>query len=155
MTISEWLNKNKKQDNIFAPAMDAQTCINFLKDYLLDEDWRPINATNINQVNAQIVNDILMKYKRKKYKKKDKELYSLEPQDLIRYLTNYLLGENWYSVNPISTEQINTEIIFEILSKYSSKYNSEVSLNKKHDNFGILILLFILVVSLYIVFFRG
>ena len=45
-----------------------------------------------------------------------------ESVDLLRY---YLLGEDWYSVNPVSTEQINTEIVYEILRKYSPKFNRE------------------------------
>lgn len=43
----------------------------------------------------------------------------------IVILKDYLLGEDWYSYNPISQEQINTEIIHEILMKYSRRYRKE------------------------------
>ena len=34
-------------------------------------------------------------------------------------LAHHLLGEDWISINPISSEQINTEIVFEIERKYN------------------------------------
>lgn len=49
----------------------------------------------------------------------------MDAQIGISFLTQYLLGEDWYSVNPISTEQINCEIVHEILYKYSKKYRKE------------------------------
>ena len=49
----------------------------------------------------------------------------LEPQMAIDYLKDYLLGEDWYTVNPISQKQINTEIVFEILFKYSKRFKRE------------------------------
>ena len=50
----------------------------------------------------------------------------------IDFLANYLLGENWYSVNPISADQINTEIVHEILYKYSKKYRKEFRQRNKN-----------------------
>lgn len=44
----------------------------------------------------------------------------------IHFLAEYLLGPDWYSVNPVSQEQINTEIIEAILSKYSKRYKVEL-----------------------------
>lgn len=49
---------------------------------------------------------------------------ALEPQLALQFLKDYLLGD-WYSMNPISTEQINCEIVHEILYKYSKKYRKE------------------------------
>jgi hypothetical protein len=49
---------------------------------------------------------------------------ALEPQLALRFLKEYLLGD-WYSMNPISTKQINCEIVHEILYKYSRKYRKE------------------------------
>ena len=56
---------------------------------------------------------------------------SLEPQMAIGFLKAYLLGEDWYTVNPISQEQINTEIVFEILFKYSKRFKREYKTMKK------------------------
>lgn len=47
----------------------------------------------------------------------------MKAQVAIDELCRYFLGEDWYSVNPISTEQINTEIVYEIeckLKKYKA-----------------------------------
>ena len=49
----------------------------------------------------------------------------LEPQIAIDFLRAYLLGEDWYTVNPISQKQINTEIVFDILFKYSKRFKRE------------------------------
>lgn len=47
----------------------------------------------------------------------------LEPQIAFDILQKHFLGEYWYSVNPISTKQINTEVVYEILSRYPRKRN--------------------------------
>ena len=57
----------------------------------------------------------------------------LEPQMAIGFLKEYLLGEDWYTVNPISQEQINTEIVFEILFKYSKRFKKEYKTMKKNQ----------------------
>jgi hypothetical protein len=49
----------------------------------------------------------------------------LEPQKAIEILKDYLLGEDWYCVMPMHTEQINVEIVDNILHKYSKKYRKE------------------------------
>ncbi len=38
-------------------------------------------------------------------------------QTAVDELCRFFLGEDWYTVNPISTEQINTEIVYEIERK--------------------------------------
>ena len=55
----------------------------------------------------------------------------LESQMAIDFLKTYLLGEDWYTVNPISQEQINTEIVFGILFKYSKRFKREYKTMKK------------------------
>lgn len=50
----------------------------------------------------------------------------LEPQLALNFLREYILGEDWYSANPVSTAQINTEVVEEILYKYSKRYRKEV-----------------------------
>jgi hypothetical protein len=50
----------------------------------------------------------------------------LEPQLALDFLREYLLGEDWYSLNPISTVQINTEVVVEILYRFSKRYRKEL-----------------------------
>lgn len=62
-------------------------------------------------------------------KSKDKDNIfppSLEPQLALNFLREYILGEDWYSLNPISTVQINTEVVDEILYKCSKRYRKEL-----------------------------
>lgn len=46
-------------------------------------------------------------------------------REVIYFLKNYLLGEDWYVCSPIGHEQCNTEIIHAILMKYSRQYRKE------------------------------
>ena len=59
----------------------------------------------------------------------------MDAQVAVRMLKDYLLGEDWYSHNPISTEQINTEIVYTILNKYSKEFRKELRKywRKKND----------------------
>lgn len=59
----------------------------------------------------------------------------LQAQKAISFLTDYLLGEDWYVVNPVNTEQCNAQIVHEILMKYSREYNKEYKrmLNKHKE----------------------
>ena len=43
----------------------------------------------------------------------------------VQFLKDYLLGENWYVVNPVNHEQCNTQLVHEILYKYSHEYRKE------------------------------
>ena len=50
----------------------------------------------------------------------------MDAQLAVNMLTDYLLGEDWYSTSGVtSTVQINTEIVFEILMKHSRKFRKE------------------------------
>ena len=49
----------------------------------------------------------------------------MEDKKALEFLTDYLLGENWYVVGPISPKQVNTNIVHEILWKYSKQYRKE------------------------------
>lgn len=42
----------------------------------------------------------------------------MDAQVALNELCRHLLGEDWYSVNPVSQEQINTEIVYEIERRY-------------------------------------
>ena len=43
---------------------------------------------------------------------------TMEAQVALNELCKHLLGENWYVVDPMSTEQVNTNIVYEIERKY-------------------------------------
>lgn len=72
MTYTEWLDKNWEKDNMFPPALDAQLALQFLKDYLLGEDWYVVNPLGQEQINSEMVAEILSKYS-KKYRKEVKQ----------------------------------------------------------------------------------
>lgn len=69
MTFNDWLDENWQGDNMFPPPLDAQLAVQFLKDYLLGEDWYVVNPLGIEQINSEIVGAILSKYSKNIEKK--------------------------------------------------------------------------------------
>lgn len=72
--FTEYMTEESKKDpdNIFDPPTKPEIAIEFLKDYLLGEDWYVSDPLGPNQVNTEIVHEILYKYSRryrKEYKK--------------------------------------------------------------------------------------
>lgn len=55
----------------------------------------------------------------------------MDAQIAVNFLEQYLLGPDWYIVNPLTTAQANVEIVHEILYKYSKKYRKEHKQYKK------------------------
>lgn len=49
----------------------------------------------------------------------------------IYFLKNYLLGEDWYVNYSGSAKQINTDIVYNILRKYSKKFRKELKVYEK------------------------
>lgn len=49
----------------------------------------------------------------------------LEPQKALDFLQSYLLGEDYYIENPVSTIQANSQVVFDILIKYSKEFRKE------------------------------
>lgn len=49
----------------------------------------------------------------------------LNAQKAVHFLKDYLLGEDWYVVNPVNAEQCNSQTVHEILMKYSKDYRRE------------------------------
>ena len=48
----------------------------------------------------------------------------MKAQVALNELCRYFLGDDWYTVNPVSQDQINTEIVYEIeckMRKYKAK----------------------------------
>jgi hypothetical protein len=62
-----------------------------------------------------------------KYEAKDCGLMQppLNAQKALDLLQTYLLGEDWYIVNPVNVEQGNSQVVHEILLKYSPQYMRE------------------------------
>lgn len=58
---------------------------------------------------------------------------SLDAQTAINFLESYLLGVDWYIVNPLTTSQANCEVVHEILYKYSKKYRKEIKKYKRKE----------------------
>lgn len=42
----------------------------------------------------------------------------MDAQTALNELCHHFLGEDWYSVNPVSQEQVNTEIVYAIERRY-------------------------------------
>lgn len=53
----------------------------------------------------------------------------MEAQVALNELCEFFLGEDWYSVNPICQEQINTEIVYKIECRYK-KLNKKESVKR-------------------------
>ena len=49
----------------------------------------------------------------------------------LKFLKDYLLGEDWYVANPVNHEQCNTQLVHEILYKYSRQYRKEYKRARK------------------------
>lgn len=50
-----------------------------------------------------------------------------------QFIIDYLLGEDWYIVEPIGQTQINEIALYEILEKYSKRYRKERKDRKKEE----------------------
>jgi hypothetical protein len=44
-----------------------------------------------------------------------------------KFIIDYLLGKDWYVVDPLSKNQINEIALYEILKKYSEQYRNELN----------------------------
>lgn len=47
-------------------------------------------------------------------------------REFVYFAIRYLLGDDWYVVDPLGHEQINQVALAEILNKYSKQYRKEV-----------------------------
>lgn len=72
--------------------------------------------------------------KEKESKREDKDnIYStgITDKEFVHFIIKYLLGENWYVVDPLGHEQINQIALEEILDSYSKKFRKELLRYKK------------------------
>lgn len=71
----------------------------------------------------------LIEYMNKKYaEREDKDNIfgvGISDAEFRRFIIHYLLGENWYVVDPLSQTQVNEIALYEILEKHSRRYRKE------------------------------
>lgn len=60
--LTFWLDHEAKDCGLCDPPMKAQEAVDFLKDYLLGENWYVTIPENTEQCNSAIVWEILYKY---------------------------------------------------------------------------------------------
>jgi len=72
MTFTEWLDENWQENNMFPPLLNGQKALDFLREYLLGEDWYSVNPISTEQINCEVVHNILYKFS-KKYRKEYKK----------------------------------------------------------------------------------
>ena len=72
--------------------------------------------------------------KEKESKREDKEnLYctGITDREFVNFIIDYLLGEDWYTVDPLSHNKINQVALEEILENYSKRFRKELLAYKK------------------------
>ena len=67
--------------------------------------------------------------KEKESKREDKDnIYctGITDREFVHFIIKYLLGEDWYVVDPLGHDQINQIALEEILDKYSKRFRKEI-----------------------------
>lgn len=71
----------------------------------------------------------LLEYMSEKYKnREDKDNIfgvGISDKEFVDYIIEYLLGKDWYVVDPLGRNQINEIALYEILNKYSKQFRKE------------------------------
>ena len=71
----------------------------------------------------------IFEYMSAKYKnREDKDNIfgvGISDREFVDFAKEYLLGENWYVVDPLGQQQINEIALYDILKKYSKKFKKE------------------------------
>ena len=75
-----------------------------------------------------------MREKREKREDKDNIFpVGISDAEFRAFIIDYLLGEDWYVVDPLGQNQINELAMDEILEKYSKRYRKEYKAYHKGD----------------------
>lgn len=73
--------------------------------------------------------DTLTAYMNEKYsKREDKDnMYGVGITDaeFRKFIIDYLLGKDWYVVDPIGQTQVNEVALYQVLEKFSKRYRKE------------------------------
>ena len=79
----------------------------------------------------------LIEFMDKRYKnREDKDnifVVGVSDAEFRAFIINYLLGEDWYVVDPLGQTQINEIALYEILEKCSRRYRKEIKRWKKRN----------------------
>ena len=80
----------------------------------------------------------ITEYMKKKYdNREDKDnifCVGITDAEFREFAIKYLLGEDWYVVDPLGRTQINEIALDQILSKYSKRYKKEMrKRRRKHE----------------------
>lgn len=79
-------------------------------------------------------NMTLTEFMRERYKtREDKDnifCVGISDAEFRAFIIEYLLGEDWYVVDPLSQTQVNEIALYEILKKHSSQYRKECKCRK-------------------------
>lgn len=71
----------------------------------------------------------LIEYMNKKYSEREDKGnifgVGISDAEFRRFIIHYLLGENWYVVDPLSQTEVNEIALYNILEKYSKRYRKE------------------------------
>lgn len=100
---------------ICPPPMDANVAINELRDFFLGKDSNSILADGNKNYFSEIVYQI---ESRCKSPKTIKCIQLTNVYSAINELQEFLLGKDWYVSMPLGHEQIITEIVYQIETKY-------------------------------------
>lgn len=77
----------------------------------------------------------LTSYMQKKYDEREDKGnifgVGISDAEFRTFIIDYLLGEDWYVVDPLGQTQINEIALYEILEKYSKEYKKEIKRRTK------------------------
>jgi len=127
-------------------TLTRQQAMYLLEKYLLDEESTPnlsldqltngyIKADLVQQVNCDRVHRILYKHSKKYRNQSPHKSELLNYEQAIGKIMGYLLGDNYYIVDPVNMEQGNSVIVHDILKQYSKRYRKELREESKMDTY--------------------
>ena len=87
---------------------------------------------------GDIMRDTFTAFINERYKtRKDKNNIfpvGISDAEFREFIIDYLLGRDWYVIDPLSTPQTNEIALGEILKKYSKEYRKEVKKYERLEN---------------------
>ena len=102
---------------IFPPPMDSDVALNELSNFFLGKNF---NSSEKPLSLSEIVYQI--KLKCKPFKRSSITRLDIPNEyAAIHDLTNFLLGDDYYMINPVPQVQANAEILYDIETKFKNK----------------------------------
>ena len=109
--------------NVIQESMDSILFMNYVVEHFLSIDVNIREEDILFHKSACF--DIISKYSNKvksqraEYLNKVSQIYT--SQEVVNLLISYFLGEDWYVVDSLSTNQVNSIALIEIKKKYQGK----------------------------------